>query len=154
MPFDLDQPRCNWSVFLTCKEPCLKRRWFFCYLDELAVRSMLESSTLSRYSGTETDHPNSWLMRRRSTSDALGSPWTTNVCFGGCLNPRSHCMIYSASACADKVSIGTTSARIGTSLPWIRTEGAPATICAPRVPPAWKPGISSVLIGLGASALR
>ena len=35
------------------------------------------SSTLSRYSGTETDHPSSRLIRRRSTSEALGSPCTT-----------------------------------------------------------------------------
>ncbi len=43
----------------------------------LLAKAVVQSSTLSRYSGTDTDQPNSSRMRWRKTSDALGSPCTT-----------------------------------------------------------------------------
>lgn len=39
--------------------------------------SLRQSSALSRYSGTDTDQPSSWLIRRRNVSEAFGSPCTT-----------------------------------------------------------------------------
>ncbi len=94
-------------------------------------------STVCRYSGTATDQPSSWSIRARSASAASGSPWVTKVRRGVCVKPRIHARISSASAWAERLSSEATSARIGTSWPWMRTVDAPCTIAAPRVPPAW-----------------
>lgn len=77
----------------------------------------------------------------RSASAASGSPWVTNTPRDarGAVRSQARISSASASAYADAAASCTTSARTGTSCPWIRTVEAPAAMCAPRLPPAWKP---------------
>ncbi len=76
-------------------------------------------------------------MRWRMASAAAGSPWVMKVWRGAEVKCRSHPMISAPSAWAYRLPSMTTSARIGTSLPKMRTVCAPPAMVAPRVPPAW-----------------
>src|SRR3990172_8752354 len=105
-------------------------------------------------SGTRQDQPSSSSIRWRKVSDAVGSPCVMNVVRGAFLNPFSHLMISAASAWAESISKFLTAARTGRCWPWILMCSAPATIAAPRVPPAWKPAKRIVFLASGASCLR
>jgi hypothetical protein len=73
---------------------------------------------------------------------------------GACRHAAQPGSSSSASAWPEKPSSWLTWARTGTYSPWIFTSVAPATMCAPRLPPTWKPANTMWCRGSGAMCLR
>ena len=77
------------------------------------------SAARSRCSGAVAGHPSSSWIRRRRTSDAVGSPCVTKVIRGGLRKLPSQRRSSSASACAESIGRFLTCAWIGMYCPWI-----------------------------------